>query len=222
MLLDGQLSFSHSGRPLKDEEYAKAKARGFRIEQVPVALDAIAFYTHPKLNLPGLSIEQVRAIFLGKISNWKQVGGPNLPIKAYAVDPKLTSALQILFASNDDIKLGRNVQILRDYTEIIRKVAAIPGTISYGSAPLIRGQKTIRPLALARGNSRQYIPPFLSGDVVNETAIQDGSYPLSRRLFIVMRRDGTLDEQGGVAYANLLLSQAGQQIIEQAGFVSLR
>ena len=221
MLLDKQLSFAHSGRPLEDEEYAKAKTRGFRVQQIPVALDAIAFYTHPKINLPGLSIRQVQAIFLGKITNWKQVGGPNLPIKPFAVEPKLTSAVQILFEGIDNAQLGHNVRIMRDYTEIIRQVAVVPGSISYASAPLVQGQKTIRPLALSRGNSKQYVQPFTSEDLVNATAIRDGSYPLSRRLFVVIRRDGTLDEQGGLAYTNLLLSQEGQRLIDRAGFVPL-
>jgi phosphate transport system substrate-binding protein len=221
MLLDKHLSFAHSGRPLKDEEYAKAKIRGFKIQQVPVALDAIAFYTHPKINVPGLSIRQVQAIFTGKITNWKQVGGPNLLIQPFAVDPKLTSAVQILFEGIDNAQLGRNVRIMRDYTEIIRQVAAIPGSISYGSAPLVQGQKTIRLLGLSKGNSKQYVQLFTPDDKVNEAAIRDGSYPLSRRLFVVIRRDGTLDEQGGLAYTNLLLSQEGQRLIQQAGFVPL-
>lgn len=42
MLLDGELAFSQSSRPLKDKEYQQAQQRGFQLEQIPVAIDGIA------------------------------------------------------------------------------------------------------------------------------------------------------------------------------------
>ncbi|WP_231510556.1 hypothetical protein [Fischerella sp. PCC 9605] len=64
--------------------------------------------------------------------------------------------------------------------------------------------------------------PFIdNGKQINTVAIQDGTYPISRRLFIAIRRDGKIDEQAGVAYTNMLLSKEGQQFIERSGFVPL-
>jgi phosphate transport system substrate-binding protein len=122
----------------------------------------------------------------------------------------------------DQIKdIGSNVRIVRDYTTGIRQVNSTPGTIFFGTAGLVAGQRSIRPIALAKANSKQYVQPFLKDGGINIVAFQDGSYPLTRRLFVVTRQDGTLDSQAGIAYANLLLSREGQQIIEQAGFVPL-
>jgi phosphate transport system substrate-binding protein len=58
-------------------------------------------------------------------------------------------------------------------------------------------------------------------DSVNYEGLEDGSYPLTRRLFVIVRKDGLVDEQAGLAYANLLLSQEGQALVEQAGFMRL-
>jgi phosphate transport system substrate-binding protein len=58
--------------------------------------------------------------------------------------------------------------------------------------------------------------------LVNEAAFADGSYPVTRRLFVILKRDGKLDEQAGVAYANLLLSDEGQALVKKAGFVPIR
>jgi phosphate transport system substrate-binding protein len=44
---------------------------------------------------------------------------------------------------------------------------------------------------------------------------------MTRRMFIIFRRDGTPDEQAGAAYVNLILSKEGQQILEKAGYVPL-
>jgi ABC-type phosphate transport system substrate-binding protein len=222
MLIEKQISFSQSGRPLKDAELEKASSRGFRLEEIPVAMDGIAFYTHPKLSLKGLSIEQIQAIFTDKISNWREVGGPDLPIVPISIDTKTTSSFQMLFDGKDNVKPGANVRILRDYTACIRTVASTPGAISYSSSPLVINQQSIRPVALSRGNSQKYVLPITANHQVNVEAFRKGTYPLTRRLFVVIRRDGSIDEQAGIAYSNFLLSKRGQQIIEQAGFVPIR
>jgi ABC-type phosphate transport system substrate-binding protein len=222
MLLNSEISFAQSARPLEDEEYSKAKARNLVLEQIPVALDGVAFYVHPGLPVSGLSIDQLRSIFLGKVTNWKQVGGPNLPIVPFSLDPKLVSMINLVLGSEKAKGLGSNVQLVRDVTSAVRKVASTPGAIGYASASEVARQKTIHPLELARDGSKQYVNPVLGRNLVNVEAFQDGSYPLTRRLFVVIRRDGTLDEQAGVAYASLLLSNEGQKIIEQSGFVAIR
>ncbi|MEN9218842.1 MAG: substrate-binding domain-containing protein, partial [Gloeomargarita sp. DG_2_bins_126] len=59
MLINGQLAIGQSSRPLKDSEFQRAQTRGFRLEQVPIANDALAIYVHPGVQLPGLTVEQV-------------------------------------------------------------------------------------------------------------------------------------------------------------------
>jgi ABC-type phosphate transport system substrate-binding protein len=222
MLLNDEISFAQSARPLEDEEYRKAKAQNFVLEQIPVAIDGVAFYVHPGIPVSGLSTDQLQSIFLGKTTNWKQVGGPNLPIMPFSLDPKLVSMINLVLGSSKDKGLGRNVQIVRDVTTAVRKVASTPGAIGYASASEVARQRTVRPLSLLEKNgSKQYIKPVLDRNLVNVEAFQAGSYPLTRRLFVVIRRDGTLNDLAGIAYANLLLSNEGQQLIGNSGFVPI-
>ncbi len=222
MLLNAEVSFAQSARPLEDEEYRRAKAQNFVLEQIPIAIDGVAFYVHPGIPVSGLSTEQLQSIFLGKTTNWKQVGGPNVPIVPFSLDPKLVSMINLVLGSSKDKGLGRNVQIVRDVTTAVRKVASTPGAIGYASASEVAKQGTVRPLNLAKTGSKQYVKPILGRNLVNVEALQDGSYPLTRRLFVVIRRDGTLDDLAGIAYANLLLSSEGQQRIGNSGFVPIR
>ena len=221
LLLNGELSFAHTSSPLKDDDYDKANKRGVSLDQVPVAIDGIVFFTNPQLPVQGLSIDQLQAIYTGKLTNWQQVGGSNLPIVAIALNPKLTSAINILLDGLANKNLGSKVQIVRDYTASIRKVAATPGSISYASAASIMNQKSIRPLPIAKAKSNQYVEPYSDGHI-NTQAFRDSSYPLTRQLFVVLSHKGKPEYQAGVAYTNLLLSKEGQKIIEQAGFVPLR
>lgn len=222
MLISGHLSFGQTARPLEDAEYTKARNQNFTLEQIPVGFDGIAFYTHRDLPITGLSVNQLQAIFMGKVTNWKQVGGPDLPIMPISLNPQTNSSIKYLFASLKGAKLGDNVQIVRDYTEQTRKVASTPGAISYGSMATVVTQQSIRPFGIAKGNSHQYVQPFIRNRQVNAEVIRNGSYPLTRRLFVVIRRDGLPDEQAGVAYANLLLSTQGQRLIDKAGFIAIR
>lgn len=221
MLINGELSLAQSGRPLEDEDYTKAQARGFSLEQVPVAIDGVVFYVNPSQNISGLSVDQLQSIYRGEATNWQEVGGPDLPIKPIGLDPQTTSALKLLLGG-DGTDIGANVEIVRDFTTAIRTVAKTPGGISYASAPLVMNQQSIRPVAIAKANTTDYVQPFTATKQVNSSAFQDGSYPMTRRFFIVIRRDASLDEQAGLAYINLLLSQEGQQITEQVGYAPIR
>lgn len=224
MLLDGQLSFSQSSRPVKDNEFAQAQQRGFKLDQVPVAIDGIAFYVNPGLSIPGLTLSQMRDIFIGKIKNWQEVGGPNLKITPFSRNAKAGGTVEFFIEEVlEKQAFAASVKEVRDTTQSIREVAKTPGGIGYATASEVIGQKMIRPLPLAKDAARGFVSPF-AGDslaAVNKSAFADGSYPLTRRLFVVIKRDGRLDEQAGIAYTNMILSNEGQELVEKAGFVPL-
>jgi phosphate transport system substrate-binding protein len=221
MLLDGQLSFTLYGSSLEEAHYSKAQQRGFKLKQVPVALDAIVFFTHPDISIPGLSVDQLQDIYKGKITNWKQVGGQDLPIVPFTRDPNVSNSLNEAL----ELEAGQitsRVQFTRSATDSIRKVASTPGGISSGGSTPIVGQRTIRLLAIAKAGSQDYVQPVIDGKQINNVAIRDGSYPLTRRRFVVYRQDGTIDKFAGEAFVNMLLSKEGQQIVEKAGLVPVR
>lgn len=223
MLLDGLISFAELSRPLKDSEYVKAKKRGIQLQQIPIASDGIVFFVHPSLPIEKLSTNQIRDLILGKITNWKQLNGPDLPVKPFVFDPQIASStLLLLFEQSELTQFGKSTKFVRDYTDIIRKVSRTPGSFGYASAATMVNQRSVRPLLLAEGSSQAYVNPFTKQRKINSNAFQNGSYPLMRRLFIVIRKDGTIDELAGLAYANLLLSKQGQQLIEEAAFVPIR
>lgn len=221
MLLNDELSFSQSAMPLSDSEYNRARTRGFTLQEVPVAINGVTFFTHPGINIPGLSVDQLQGIYTGKITNWSQVGGPNLAVVPIAIDPKNSSTLAILLENVGGIGSIGNVRIARDYTASIRQTSATPGGISFGSASTVIGQRTIRPLSIAKVHSTSYINPYNSQGRPNAQAFRDGTYPLTHRIFVVIRRDGTPNEVAGVAYTNILLSAEGQKLVEKAGFVPI-
>lgn len=223
MLIKGQLAIAQSSRPVKDEEFQRAQTRGFRLEQIPVANDAIAIYVHPGVQLPGLTVAQVREIFTGNVTNWQQVGGPNLPIVPFSRNLQAGGTVDFF---KEDVLLGKNlgakVQEPRDTTDSLRKVGATPGGVGYATVSEVVRQGMVRIVPLAKEAGNPYVAPDIAGQEVNLEALTNASYPITRRLFIIIKRDGSLDEQAGVAYTNLLLSDEGQKLIKEAGFAPLR
>ena len=227
MLIQEQLSFAQSSRSLKTEEHLEAKKRGFTLEDVPVAIDGIAIYINPQMSLPGLTLPQLKAIFTGKVKNWKEVGGPDLAITPFSRNLQDSGTADFFYEEvlNKE-PFDADVQEVRDTTTSIRQVAKTPGSIGYATASEVRFQPDIRPLALSKEANQPFVSPFSDpkATTVNKTAFANGSYPITRRLFVIIKEDGEgeIDEQAGFAYANLLLSEQGQQLVEQAGFVPIR
>ncbi|MDZ8028457.1 MAG: PstS family phosphate ABC transporter substrate-binding protein [Nostoc sp. SerVER01] len=233
MLLDGELDFAQSSRPLTDEEQAIATQRGFTLEQRRVGIDGIAVVVNPSLKVPGLTVEQLQQIYSGQITNWEQVGGPNLPIVPLSQRPE--NADTVIFSSNNNSKgqaFGSNVQYVYSTTEAVRQLSKIPGGLYYASARSVVPQCSVKALPLGRTSSELIAPyrkPLVSPEnclrqrnQVNTEAIRNGSYPITADMFVIIKQNKGQEQQIGDAYAKLLLTEQGQKAIEQAGFVAVR
>lgn len=215
MLLQGELSFAFNGRSLTDREYSRASLREIGLQQVPIAIDGIVFFGNNSISVDNLSLDLVRDIFTGKIDNWQQLGGADLPITPVLLTPENLAILGL----SDPASVATNTQYVDNYTLALRKVIATPGAISFTSASLAQ-QQAIKVFNLAAENSTNYVSPFVA-ERPNLPSFKSGTYRLTRRLFIVTREDGTPDESAGIAYTEMLLSKEGQEIVEQSGFVPL-
>lgn len=233
MLLNDQLSFVQTARPLLDQEHKKAEQRGFRLEQVPVAIDGIAVAVHPSLTIPGLTLDQLSAIYRGQINNWQEVGGPNLDITPYSRPLSASGTVEFF----QDIILegqefGKNVELIPTTTQALRRLAQNPGGIYYASAPEVVPQCLVKPLPIGR-HSEQFVAPYQQPLVsptqcpnqrnqLNTEAFKTGRYPMTRYLYVVVKRNGQVEEQAGESYANFVLTSQGQELTAQAGFVRIR
>jgi phosphate transport system substrate-binding protein len=214
MLLNGELSFAYSARPLSDEEYRNAQIRGFKLKQIAIAVDGISVFSNFWTPTSKLNFEQVEKIFSGEIDNWNQIDPryESLPIVPIAVNNEDYGNLN-LKESSTTIKLPT-------YTDVMQKVISTPGAISLASSSLVQNQRSLKIYSLANENTSNYINLF-SNKKLNIAAIKEGSYPLTRRLFVVYREDGSNDQITGETIANLLTSSEGQEIINNSNYVPI-
>lgn len=232
MLLDGQLAFSQSSTPLSNEQVQQAEQRGFTLQQIPVAIEGVAIAVHHDLQIPGLTIDQLRNIYTGQITNWSQVGGPNLPIIPLTRQDSGGTVEFFVSTVLGGAGFGGSVQQVGTTTQALRQVAATPGAIYYASAPEIVGQCGVRPLPLGL-QPNQLVPPYQEPYVppeqcpnqrnqINLEALQSGQYPITRTLFVIIKQNGQTEQQAGEAYANLLRTEQAATLLSGAGFVPLR
>jgi phosphate transport system substrate-binding protein len=232
-LIEGELSFAQSSRPINEQEINAAKQRGFTLKQIAIAIDGLAVAVNPTLNIAGLTIEDLKSIYTGKVTNWSQVGGPNLPIRAYS--RKITDGGTVELFVQEVLggqAFAQNVEFISTTTQALQKLANSPGGIYYASAPEVVPQCSIKPLPLGRSQG-QFVTPYQEPSILpadcpskrnklNIEAFQSGKYPITRNLFVVVKQNGQAEQQAGDAYANLLLTEQGQELISQAGFVKIR
>ncbi|PZD73495.1 Phosphate-binding protein PstS [Acaryochloris thomasi RCC1774] len=233
MLLSGQLSFAQSARPLMSAEYEAAKRQGITLKQIPVAIDGVALAVHPRLNLPGLTLNQLQLIYSGQVKNWKQVGGPDLEVLPFWRFQNATHLMDFpvggLYSRPTKMM---NFEAVPTTTEALRRLAGSPGGLYYASASVLVPQCSVKLLPLGRQPGR-FVAPYVGpqGSVgecpnprprINLSALQTGQYPITRYLYVIVKENGQVEQQAGEAYVNFLLTRQGQALLSQAGFVSLR
>ncbi|MDY6936370.1 MAG: substrate-binding domain-containing protein [Cyanobacteriota bacterium] len=224
MLIDDRLDIAQSSRQIKDEEHERAKQRGFKLREIPVAVDGVAVVVNPSLNVPGLTVAQFCDIYAGQITNWSQVGGPNLDIQPY-----LKPNQQNSFCQSIDRRFTQEVATT---TLALNQIDRNPGGLFWSSASLLVEQCTVK--ALPIGNKpNEWVSPYREPFVppercpedrnrVNAEAIRSGEYPLTRRLRVIVKENGQAAQAAGEAYGNLLLTEEGQEMLEGLGFVRLK
>ena len=232
MLLDGKIDFTQSSRSLQDQEYAIAQKRGFKLQQHVIGMDGVAVVVHPSLAVSGLTVDQLRQIYLGKVSNWKQLGGPDqtiIPFSRQPQDSGTADYFQEYVLQNQSF--SSKIVPVYSTTDALRKLNRTPGGIYYASAAEVLYQCLAKPLPLGL-EQKTLISPQLDSAVPagncpptrnrpNLMAFRDGSYPITRPLYVIVKENKDREQLIGEAYTDLMLSEQGQQLIEQAGFVRI-
>ncbi|HEY9875907.1 MAG TPA: substrate-binding domain-containing protein [Candidatus Obscuribacterales bacterium] len=229
MLLNGKIDFALASRLLNTKDIEKAQQQGIKLNAIRVAssFKAIAVHRDLTLNDNGLTLHQIKQICDGNITNWQNVGGPDLPIQVF--ERNSPTSINTL----GDRCQGSNVVYVSTPTEAIHKLAQTPGGFYVNTASLLVLQCSIKTLPV-KNNSGKLVTPYKEPLVsptncrsqpnqVNVEVFKNEEYPreLSDTLYVVVKEDGLRGQQAGEAYVNLLRSQEGQKSLEEAGFVGI-
>ncbi|BAY49982.1 putative serine/threonine kinase (plasmid) [Scytonema sp. HK-05] len=197
----------------------------------------------PKVLNGQITLDQLRQIYTGQITNWQQLGGPNLPMKPFApTEPEAVREFEKIVLQDDPQKIAQYKAIATTQaTELTQQqiITAFDtgqaGIISYGILSKTWNQCAGYPLALVNGdkppsqalfrlNGQPITPSDNICDKDNRLDIKTfttGSYPLSYPLAVVYPHNNSLPP-AGAKFAEILTTRQGQCLINKVGLVPLQ
>jgi phosphate transport system substrate-binding protein len=209
-LINGTTDICEASRAMKDAEKKQLEEKaGKPPTEIVVAKDGLSVYVNDTNNLAELSMPQLKAIFTGKVTNWKEIGGPDSKISVYSRENN--SGTYVFFKEHvlENADYTARAQTLPGTAAVVNAVVKDKNAIGYGGAAYAKGLKILK---IKKDDKAVSIAP-------SEKTVKDGSYPLSRPLFFYTRQD----VQGeGKAFIDWVLSAQGQGIAEKVGYFPVK
>ncbi len=210
-LVNSTCDIGAMSRPMKDKEFTAAAAKNVQPVAHVVAFDGLPILVHPSNPVKNLTIKQIRDIYIGKISNWNQIGGANKKIVMISRDTnsgtyetfyKLVMTEKVN-GEKTKHKIAKTAEYVGSNGAIRQRVQSTPAAIGYAGLGFV--DKSVKALDV-------------NGIYPTEETVKLGTYPIARPLFMYTNRYPKL---GSVLYQfiTIHLTKDGQEIVEEIGFV---
>jgi phosphate transport system substrate-binding protein len=209
-LINGTTDICQASREMKaaekDQLNEKYKTRGV---EIPVARDGLSVYINSSNRVKELTMDQLRLIFTGKVTNWKEVGGKDAKIIVYSREN--SSGTYVFFKEHvlKNADYTPRAQSMPGTAAVVNAVAREKNAIGYGGAAYAKG---IFVVPVKKDDKSPAVTPNLAH-------VQDGTYPLSRPLFFYLRDKPAGEIKAFVDYA---LSKEGQNIVTKVGYFPVK
>jgi len=208
-LLSGTTDIAQSSRKMKIDEKLKIQETGKSVKEVVIAYDALSVIVNPSNPVSKLTREQLEGIFTGKITNWKQVGGPDMKIIVYSRE---TSSGTYEFFKEVVLKkknFASNALLMAATGAIVQSVSQTKGSIGYVGLAYL--EKDVKALSVSFDQGKTFVDPSVEH-------AKNKKYPITRPLYYyyLANRDAAFKP-----FLNFILSAEGQKIVLAEGFVPL-
>lgn len=222
-LLNKTTDLANASREIKESELEKAKKQGVEPTQYQVALDGIAVIVHPNNKVDNLTIQQLSDIFTGKITNWKQVGGENLPITLYGRENSSGTyeffKEHVLGKDEKDMQkdYATSTQVLQGTAALGESVARDVKGIGYGGVGYFAERNDVKILHVKADQKSEAVVPSENGKV-NYEVIWNKKYSISRYLYCYTDQNAKPELK---AYLDFIVSAEGQNVVKQMEYIPL-
>lgn len=222
-LLNKTTDLANSSRELKSSELEEAKTKGVTPVVYEVALDGIAVIVHSQSKVDNLTLQQVSDIFAGKIKNWKELGGADMPITLYGREN--SSGTYEFFkehvlgkdANGKQVDYSPSTQVLQGTAALGEAVARDVKGIGYGGVGYFAERNDIKILHIKKDQNSTAISPA-ENNKVNYDVIWNGDYSISRYLYCFTNGEAS----GKVKdFMDFITSEAGQNVVKTIEYIPL-
>ena len=202
-LIDNAVDIADTSRFITDKEFKQAYNNGVYPVPHRIAMDGIAVIINPNNPIQNLTLEQLKKIYTGQVSNWQELGGPDAEIVVVSRDSSSGTFEVFGEIALDGNRVVQTALMQSSNGTVKSTVADTKGGIGYiGIGYLSDNVKGVK----------------VNGVKATNQTVANGEFPISRPLF--MFTDGW-PEGLTKRFINFLLSQEGQKIVEEQGYVPL-
>jgi phosphate transport system substrate-binding protein len=208
-LIDGTTQIAMTSRPIKMDEKLKLQAAGRQYKEVKIAYDALSIIVNPGNKVSQLTREQIEGIFTGKIKNWKEVGGDDMKIVAYARE---TSSGTYEFFKEHLLNRKNYAATCLNMPAsgaVIQSVSQTKGAIGYVGLAYL--DKSVKAIGISTDKGKSYVKPSL-------VSAKNKTYPIVRPLFFYYP---TKSEAVVKPFIEYVIGKTGQVLVSQIGYISL-
>ncbi|MFP4351144.1 MAG: phosphate ABC transporter substrate-binding protein [Desulfococcaceae bacterium] len=203
-IIDGTTDIANMSRFIKDKEVKMAVEKGAYPVPFAVGYDSIIPVVHPDNPLEDISLDQLKQIYMGKITNWKEIGGPDLKIVVISRD-----------TSSGTYEVWEE--------KVLNKERVFPG------AQLQASNGAVATSVAKNKNAIGYVGIGYLSDELKALTVDgvegtidttlSGKFPVSRALFMFTRGWPEGETLNFINY--LMHPEKGQKYVEKVGFVPL-
>ncbi len=212
-LINKQTDIANSSRAMKDVEIKQAKDKGVDPVAIVFALDGLALITHQSLSVDSLTLDEVAKIFKGEISDWKELGAPDLQISLYG--RQSNSGTFVYF--RDEVLKGdysKYMKMMNGTAQIVEAIKQDRAGIGYVGIGYVVDSKGkvmngIKVIKIAKNVNLPAVTPL---DPEN---VKTGLYPISRPLFQYTNGIPTGEI---LEFIKFELGEKGQKIVSSGGY----
>ena len=202
-LVDSRCDIANMSRFMKEKEFKAAAEKGVMPVAHVVAMDGVCVVVNPKNSVSALTTAQVRDIYAGKITNWKELGGPDQKIVVISRDTSSgTYETFHKLVMGKGTKMVGQVEYVNSNPQAQARVQTTAGAIGYVGLAFQKGVKTLK----------------VDGVLPSARTVVSGKYPVSRPLFMFTNGYPKL---GSPVYlfVTFHLTEKGQDIVSSKGYV---
>lgn len=218
-LVDGKVDIIFCAAPSQDQ-LDMAAAAGVELHMTPIGREAFVFFVNSENPVTGLTVEEIQGIYTGEITNWKELGGKWQRIRPYqraensgsqSALLRLMDGLPLIEPEEEDRIAGMG-GIITQVASYRNHKNAIGFSFRFYSTEMVENDQ-IRLLSL-------------NGVEPTVDTIRDGSYPIASNFFAITASpigESAPEETNGEvkAFIDWILSEQGQWLIEETGYVGV-
>jgi phosphate transport system substrate-binding protein len=207
-LLNNTTDICMSSRDMKEQEHALAERKGIDVRRFSIALDGIAVFLHTDNPVDDLTLAEIKDIYTGKITNWKDLGGKDTRIILYGRENNSGTYAYVREHVLEEDDYSEMTQTLPGTASVVNAVTKDVNGIGYGG---IAWATTVKHAGVQVNDTTEAVHPTIE-------AVSEGEYPISRELYFFANGAPNADMK---AFINWCLSKEGQKVAEETDYVPL-